>query len=212
MKKTPNIVADTKPEEALVNIFKGNNGVFVGEDHDDISAIKLICNALPELKDEALSIIFLEHFDQADQPVIDEYLDSKDRNLLTEYLSKEGWDWELNHVDAIIDLIDAADANGVKVMGIDDDRYNDPDIRNEVDNIWAKYILDVTGGNAKFLILAGSGHSGNYPGYKGVDVLLKIPSFDYNDGECTLDEPPQKPNTVIQGDGLDADYYFRMDL
>jgi hypothetical protein len=192
MEQVPHIENDSKPEKALVKVFKENIGVFVGEEHGDLSAIKLIHNALPKFKKQSLAIIFLEQFDQADQSIIDEYLESRDKSLITNYL---------------------ADANGVKVMGIDDDRFSVPaDNRDDVDNIWSRYIIDVTGGTTKFLILAGGGHSNNFPANKGVDVLLEIPSFDYNDSKCILHTTEQEPNTVVQGDGFDTDYYFRMDL
>ncbi len=130
--------------------------------------------------------------------------------MLTNYLDKEGWNKASEYVGGIIDLIDTADANGVKIMGIDDDRYNAPSRRHDVNSIWAQHILDVTGGNAKFLILAGNGHSANYPKNKGVDVLLKIPSFDYNDSKCILHTTKQETDTVVRIDGRGADFFFRM--
>ncbi len=50
MEQIPHIDDDTKPEEALVKVFQENIGVFVGELHGDISAMKLILDALPKLK------------------------------------------------------------------------------------------------------------------------------------------------------------------
>lgn len=240
MKKLLEDVSGSAPKDVLLDLSQQNKGVFIGELHlesakdpDSFRASDIIKEALPNAAKQGLKILFLEHFYTKDQHVLDDYAQMGDRDAVYELClsnlkeASPNVDWDRiyqnpasqnmlkKQVDRVLDIVDLAQENGVKVFAMDDFSFaNELSNRLDVNSNWAQYIRDTTQDNpdSRYWILAGSAHSG---GPKGIDTLLQVPSMDIDTSDAI--QGRNQIRAVSEMDASthapkEADYIFKLGL
>lgn len=229
---------NSTPKDVLLALTQKNKGVFIGEVHLDSAkepetfrASDLVKDNLSEASKSGLKILFLEHFYTKDQHALDDYMQTGNRNTIYQLhldnlkQATPHIDWDTlsanpasqtlfkRQIDRILDIVDHAQKNGVKVMALDNfDFANAVADRGDVNPHWAQYIKDTTQDtpNSHYWILAGAAHSG---GENGLDNLLQIPSMDIDSHQAIEGYNQVKPSSEI-GPSIrredQADYVFKL--
>jgi hypothetical protein len=192
-------------QQVMTNILNKYQGIFIGETHTDRNAKQIIIDNMKLFRKLGVNFIFMEQFASNDaQPLLDRYFEKGDNEMEIRNYLKDSWRLDAN--DAYFPIIKEARKANIRIVAIDT-RINGAEcwavpLRNE--NMVNKIKQQIINPQEKYIVFAGSNHSGNYPAYKGIDYLLKIPSINVISAPLIKHES----KSVVLGDNKKCTYYF----
>ena len=184
-------------DDLLRTLLNVNPGVFIGDSHTDFNCSEFMTSKMAFLKQQGVTLFFMEMFGSEAQPKLDRYFEKGDNGEeLVSYLQKRGWEKRPGMAKKYFEIVRAARENGIKIIGIDNNAAGKNRLEKSNPH-WVKVISNYTSNNhTKYVVFGGQGHSSNYLFNKGVDFRLGIPSIDLETGT------PQ----ILLGDGRDSDF------
>jgi hypothetical protein len=198
-------------KEKLVSaLLEKNDGMLWADSHGDTDVVDALSDLLPTLKTSGVQSLYIEMVASADQQVLDKFQKDGDTEALKKHLVKTGWDHagDGKEADHLVKMLANARKTGIKIYGIDESgsgRLPLSERKERANPHWVQVIrenLSTHPGLGKYVVFGGAAHSGNYPaysrnypGYKGVNALLGIPSITpYTTGNENYDKSRYEDN------------------
>lgn len=225
-------------DHVLVNLLKSNDGVFLGERHDQPNVRQMVTHLMPRLKAEGVTTISFE----LQHSKIQTLLQCKDRDEAL--LAIPTLD-----VEQLYDMVKAAQQHGVSVIGheeptavtIETDRVGGAawvsetrsgrehldDYRDYLNSAitldglahrdeWAASFIRKNAAPGKIIVIGGANHS-THSGidaenrYLGLNKHLGIPSIDTGYSSAAIDKMDAIPvGSAVSNAGSGADFYMNL--
>jgi hypothetical protein len=178
------------PEEVISACLLESGGLFIGISHDIPVIYRQILSILPDLKEQEVSVIFLETFFSSQQPELDIFNSGGE---ISESLLGRIKEWVKLYPevaeDVHIALMIKARELGIEIYGIDTLPEANKVISSRNPH-WVEVIQErISGESPRFVIVGGELHSENPNKFSpesdgeravGVDVQLRVPSVTYS--------------------------------
>ena len=181
----------TNPEDQIRYLLSHNRGLFDGDIHDNLAFPEYMAAHMAMLKEEKVTLMFLEMVDVKNQKMIDDFyncMDGADVKLLEDM--REHWGHSRGSADARFALILAAREAGIRTVGIGWNGHKAvayPSLSkwagaqgDDLNEGWINTIktyLRALPADERFIIYGGANHGSFAPGRNGVDAHFGIPSI-----------------------------------
>jgi len=183
----------------LKNCLQNNQGLVIGEKHQDKSPKQFFIDNMPLLKSQGVTTLYMEHLlHECHQELLDAYLVSpidapmpKRLELYLKHLDKER---ELEGSATFTNVVKSAKKNGIRIVAIDSeaiyqlgitkalsDLYNSPIDRFKAMNMGMLERFSQYDNGEKYIAYIGSGHVSTCKEVLGVSDLLGCPNIVIHD-------------------------------
>jgi len=191
-------------QDGLIRLMTENEGLVIGEGHSDQGSKALVMDHIEQLKKAGVDTIYLEHIKTNYQPAIDQWFLTHDPSAIPLSVERSVTNTDVSKsLDTkqynVLKLIKAAIANGIRVVGVDNDAASSDGTKGGRVIKMNVLVEDLVNGdrsrNGKYIIIVGADHgptatdaSRSYGVAKlpGISDLLNIPAVRYNEVSDTL--------------------------
>jgi hypothetical protein len=199
----PPIDQTAAPKDALVGAMATQQGLCLGDDHGDANSKEMLIAGLGDLKSQGVNTLFIEHFWQEHQTMLDAYIEGEDDELpaaLAEAVRKLDLPFAETDGRPFERLLAEAKRTGMRIVGLDEFSAKTP--QNNDPRNWERRAArfndsaaetvrrekDKKGGG-KFLLMAGKAHNNTHDGgIPGISQLLGVPAVTLGtDGKLKAD-------------------------
>lgn len=204
------------PTDALNTIFATQAGMCLNDNHAQVDGKKFLIDNMGALKKAKVDTLFIEHFWQEQQDLLDEYMSAPDDAELPKALAVavEKLDAEkgFKGVPYFKNLLAAAKKEKIRIVGLDSfmaktPQDNDPrtkEHRAARFNKPASEVVEREKGKGKFLLMAGTKHNNTHEGgIPGMAQLLGVHNFEATGGKLVKD-PEDKKQRGMRSEPLQA--------
>lgn len=200
----PVVDSDGDPKDALAGAMDNQPGLCLDDNHADPESKEMLIDGLEDLAAKGVTTLFIEHFWQEQQDLLDAYMNGAEDMELPPALAEavRKLDEPMQGAESFKRLLAEAKKNGIRIVGLDSfdaktPQDNDPrnwERRAARFNEGAAEVVEREKGGGKFLLMAGKRHNNTHDGgIPGLAQLLGVPTVERGrDGKLRLD--PDDPS------------------
>jgi ankyrin repeat protein len=205
----PDLSAAQTGGDCIEAIFTDDNqpGMCLGDLHGNSDSKDFLVNNMPQLKQAGVDTLFIEHFWQEHQQLLDDYVNGPANAPIPPPL--EAAINKMESPASFQNMLVAANQHKMRIVGLDSfdakvpqkgDPRN-PDHRAARFNAVAAEVVNREKGNGKFLLMAGEDHiNTHFSGVPGLAQILKVPGFKTAQGGLIQRDPENKQNRGMRSE------------
>jgi hypothetical protein len=209
----------TTPDDAINTVMASQNGMCLDDDHAKPEGKEALTKNMAALKKAGVSTLYIEHFWQEQQHLLDDFLAGGDDDPLPAALAEA-----VKKLDAPpkdnpqstatphLDMLMAAKKNKMRIVGLDDFNAKAPDDKDprrweERAARFNKTAADVVKKDqlahpGKFVLLAGEAHNNTHRGgIPGLSQILGVPALKPTGGKLQI-SPEDKNNRGMRSENV----------
>jgi len=213
----PNLDATAAPKDALAGTMATQPGMCLDDNHEDLNSKEMLIASMGDLAAQNVKTLFIEHFWQEYQPMLDEYVNGEDDAELPAPLAEavRKLDERFGDKEPFKRLLAEAKKKKIRIVGLDDyscktPQDNDPrnwERRAARFNQTASEVVEreKDKGGGKFLLMAGKAHNNTHDGgIPGMSQLLGVPTVQLDTGGKLKVDPEDKTKRGMRSEAEQA--------
>ena len=214
----PDLTGAKDGKDCVDKVFDSQPGMCLNDNHGETGGKDFLTDNMASMKQKGVDTLFIEHFWEEHQPLLDEYMTGGDNDPLPKPLEEfinRVLEKEPTMKGKFTGMLAEAKKQKMRLVGLDSfdaktREDGDPrkwDQRAAKFNAKAAEIVNREKGAGKFLLLAGDDHNNtHFSGFPGLAQILGVQTFAPNGGKLLPKQDENKENRGVRSEAQQAYY------